>query len=257
MAPLIADFVSDDLRIERQDSSLDFEAYKNFLLQETYWKEYCSVKKHYNKLIESDYEYGVPAMNLVFYNLYKALKAPPEHKVFMAEYKSHFVIPSGTPGIYRFNDGIYKHCCYNVTMPEIERKLFLGYMSFLKEGYVMHWYWENGFPNAYYDYEMDNKGADICIEHPNKHLYCQRIYCKSDKSEAKAAEKDRSRLKLPEEAVSIKFEIEVFNKPYKLGDTCVSPEPIMRGIASLIQHGCERDMHVVSSQKVDLLNMRP
>ena len=243
-----------DIVIRMEDSSLNLRTYKHFLFEQKYWKEYLKVRDCKNAFIENDKEHGVPPMNLIFYGYFKMHHKPPTWQVFMEMYKREFVIETNTPGVYAFNDGVPKHCDYTATMPEIDRKIMNGYMSFLKEGYVFHWLWEHGLSEAYYSREMDKCGFDICVErHNGEWLYGIRVYCKTDSAEHYAKIKDNERLVRMRRIVSIKFEIEVFNKDTRVmaGDTCIAPDSILKAISYLIKQECEYDFTAYSAETVN------
>lgn len=251
-----------DIMITRQDSSLNFRKYRQLLFDSRYlyWKDYLKVRDFKNEeYIENDKEHGVPPMNLIFYRYYKSFHEPPPYKVFMEDYKKEFVVQAGSPNLYAFNDGYLPHCNYTVTMPEIDRKILNGYMSFLKEGFVLHWLWENGFPEAYYSIVMDKCGFDICIERHGDCIYGIRVYCKTDDAVHFCEVKDNERLVKMSKIVSIKFEIEVFDKNTRVmaGDTCVASIDIMQSIANLIKLDCDLDFIAYSAEKVNLTRMEP
>lgn len=233
-----------DIVFKREDSKLSSMAYRNFLLEQHYWNYYKTVRDAKHPLMRKDSDNGVPMMNTPFYSYFKEYRSPPRWETYMELYKSQYVVQKDKDK-FTFNDGNPKHD-YTFTKAEIDRKIMNGMMSFYKEGYIMHWLWENGFPNAYYSSEMDGNGFDICIDHANNHMYGIRVYCKTDEATYFADIKTEERLVTSSSIVSIKLEVALDERSMKFGDTYVPPVRVMRGIRNIIQQGGLWDFGVLA-----------
>lgn len=213
-----------DITINRYTFALTLEDVKSAIAEQKYMKHYSSCKAFNDANIEDDIHHGVPMMNKVFYEMFISSGVIPSWQSFLCEYKIRHCVKKPN-GKLTFTDGNPRHS-YEFDEPALDKKLIRAYMSFLKEVYVMFWFFDKKIDSVYYSLENDIAGFDISLFHRGR-LFGIKIYANTYDANKFAKIKKSTRNHLPENSVGIAIRSD-FNSYNRLGDTYVFHEGVLK-----------------------------
>ncbi len=191
------------------------------LRKDKYYAYYQTVKER-NDLLEDDDEHGVPMMNDIFYSRF-AYCHTISYQFFLNEYKRvHCLrLPEGNM-TFKSDEDRYQYCFLE---QELDGKLLRGYMSFLKELYVLFSLIDIGYP-ARYSTQIDSDGFDIMLYNKYKHYYGIRVFSDTDKAKKFAKTKEQKRHDLQSYPCTV-IALQAPMRKQVIGDTYVfTPEQI-------------------------------
>ena len=186
-----------DILISNNEIRLNGQSYLNIIrlsdiyeiIEKDRYNSYYQTVKARNKQIEDDKHHGIPMMNAIFYSRF-AYCTTISHQLFLNEYKRVHCIRL-KDGEMKFNSNNSKHQ-YIFYEKELDGKLLRGYMSFLKELFVLYSLIDKKIP-AKYSLQTDINGFDIIAQNYNGHKYGIRIFSKTEKAQSFAKQKEEER----------------------------------------------------------------
>lgn len=203
-------------QVKHQIYDQKYEAFYNQKKQE--YLARVGLKRSEDWKIDDD-TYGIPVMNQVFYHIMKNCRRIPKWKEFLSEYKRIHCVNMGN-GYMRLKDQS-RGRNYVFQEYSLDYKLLRGYMSFLKEVYVLFWFYDKNFIMPYYSLHMDLCGYDIIVRNMFDRLYGIRIYANTKKAQEFVEAKKNGRSAVPQESTCISFVSQINGNGTKLGDTYV------------------------------------
>lgn len=186
-----------DILISNNEVRLNGHSYMNIItladilemIEKDRYDSYYQTVKARNKQIEDDKYHGIPMMNSIFYSRF-AYCSTISYQLFLNEYKRvHCTRLEG--GKMKFNSDNPKHK-YIFYEKELDGKLLRGYMSFLKELFVLYFLIDKNIP-AKYSLKSDINGFDIISSNSYGHRYGIRIFAKTEKAQKFAKQKEEER----------------------------------------------------------------
>ena len=233
---------------------LSFPEVRKAISAQRYMDFFYEKKAQYNKRasagyedrnIEDDDNHGIPAMNQVFYRMLLNNKKLPAWRDYLNEYKNTFchVIDSLADPKMRMMTFKSKEQRYRYVFQEcsLDYKLLKGYMSFLKEVYILFWLWDKHFVFPYYSLHMDFCGYDILCRNMYNRLYGIRVYASSKKAREFAQKKKDGRSSVPMESTSITVVVPIDDRATEVGDTYVSSDETLQSIMQYINNNITAD----------------
>lgn len=230
-----------DILITYNTFNLSFEDIKRMISSEYYFKYYKPLPV--NVKIEDDKNHGVPMMNEVFYTMFLQQGYIPHWK----EYVDTYIKKWGHVINYNNDDMTFKSSNprfqYIFRRQELEKKLIRAYMSFLKEVYVLYWFYNRGLITAYYSLENDIAGFDIVANNRFHQTFGIKIYSDTNRAIQFANIKTNERNKLPANTTSIALRANINkDRGILLGDTYIFPDRILNGIYHYINNNIQRNI---------------
>lgn len=216
-------------RIVEQIASQDYQAFYN------------DIKNCRDKYIEMDGRngHGVPPMNEVFYGYYGKHKVFPSWTHYLDLYWDRYIIKSPkNPGQFTFaHENPRFH--YSFREGAIQRKLMNGYMSFLKEQYIMHWLFKMGLTTAYWSLKRDSDyGIDISVKNLKHKEYGIKVFSDTAGGRKYAEiKRDKRHPGTPTIGVGIISVPVPIGDRYKIGCTCVTSDTTLKCLYNLITFG--------------------
>lgn len=206
--------------------------------QQKYEDYYNSLGSVYDRNIEDDKNHGVPIMSKVFYLLFLRLGRVPDWQEFLEAYKNQWckTVPNGMT--FTLNNQRYQ---YVFKEQALDKKLIRAYMSFLKELYVLYWFYDKGFTEPYYSFDNDMAGFDITIRNRFGHIFGIKIYANTYNANKFALIKKNTRNKLPENSTGIAIRTG-FQNNCKIGDTYVFPDKLLNAVYHYINNNIQKDI---------------
>lgn len=186
-----------DILISNNEVRLNGQSYFNIvtlsdiyeMIEKDRYNDYYQTVKTRNKQIEDDKHHGIPMMNSIFYSRF-AYCCTISHQLFLNEYKRVHCIRL-EDGKMKINSNNPKHK-YIFYEKELDGKLLRGYMSFLKELFVLYSLIDKGV-SAKYSLQADINGFDIIAQNPDGHKYGIRIFAKTERAQSFAEQKEKER----------------------------------------------------------------
>lgn len=228
-----------DILITNNTFNFTLEYVKEMITKEHYFQYYKPLPIDTN--IEDDKNHGVPMMNEVFYDLFLEYGRIPHWQEFLNTYISKW------GHIIHENDMTFKSSNprfrYVFKKQALEKKLIRAYMSFLKEIYVLYWFYNRGLTTACYSLENDIAGYDITILNKFNQMFGIKIYSDTYKANRFANIKKSERNRLPVNTTSIAIKANINkNNGILLGDTYIFPDRLLNGVYHYINNNIQKDI---------------
>ena len=224
-----------DILINHDTLNLSFDEIKQMIEQEKYIDYYISLPTDIN--LEDDKNHGVPMMNEIFYQCFLRYKRIPHWQEFCDTYANmHCIMLEDGKMTFKLDNQRYQ---YTFNKKALIKKLLRAYMSFLKELYILYWFFNKGVTTACYSLENDKAGYDITVINRFSHLFGIKVYSNTRKANNFANIKKNGRNILPENSTSIAI------RPFKdsiLGDTYVFSDKLLNGIYHYINNNIQKDI---------------
>lgn len=208
------------------------------IAKQKYENYYKSISGYKNSNIEDDKNHGVPIMSRVFYIAFLNLKRIPDWQEYLNIYKQQWCRTTQN-GLMFVSDNIRYQ--YEFKEQVLDKKLIRAYMSFLKEIYVLYWFYNRGYFRPYYSFDNDMAGFDITIQNRYNNLFGIKIYSNTYNAKKFASIKSNTRNKLPENSTGIAIQ-SGFTNDCKLGDTYVFPDKLLNGVYHYINNNIQKDI---------------
>lgn len=215
-----------DIIITRNTFALTLSDVKSVIAKQRYMAHYNKCKSYNDANIEDDINHGVPMMNRIFYEMFLSSRAIPSWQSFLCEYKTRYCVKLPNGRLTFIDDNPRHH--YQFYEPALDKKLIRAYMSFLKEVYVLFWFFETKIDTVYYSLENDISGFDVSVEHNNR-LFGIKIYANTYDANRFAHIKKSIRNRLPQDSVGIAIR-SGFQEDNRIGDTYVFHEGVLKFI---------------------------
>lgn len=224
-----------DILVKYNSLNLSFDEIREMIEYERYYKYYQSLPS--DPRLEDDKNHGVPLMNKIFYEQFILSGKIPHWKDFCNMYANTWctVLPDGNL-TFKSDNPKYQ---YTFSKQALTKKLIRAYMSFLKELYVLYWFYNRGLTAAYYSLENDISGFDITIINRFSHLFGIKIYSNTSNANKFAVTKQSERNKLPENSTSISIRA---SDSIILGDTYVFSDKLLNGVYHYINNDIQKNI---------------
>lgn len=230
-----------DILVNNSTLNLSLNDVKQMIANERYFKYYKPLPV--DSRIEDDKNHGVPMMNAVFYELFLRLSRVPHWQEFLDAYINmwgHTIYADGNDMTFKSPDPRFQ---YVFKRQALEKKLIRAYMSFLKEVYVLYWFYNRGLTTACYSLENDIAGYDITAVNRFNQMFGIKIYSDTYKANrfANIKKSERNRLPVNTTSIAIKANINKDNGML-LGDTYIFPDRLLNGVYHYINNNIQKDI---------------
>ncbi len=179
-------------------------------------------------------------MNEMFYTMCLRHHHLPSWTSFIDEYKEHWCYPIGIEQLSFKIPSSRFH--YSFSERALDRKLINAYMSFLKEYYALHWFWNIGFTAPYWSLGNDKIGYDIVATNRFSHVFGIKIYSNTETARFFARVKAKSRNHLLRGSTSVSITSSFGANSIKLGDTYLFTDHILNAVYHYINDDICKDI---------------
>lgn len=216
-----------------------FDEIKEQIANQFYYAYYSALPT--DSLIEDDNHHGVPRMNEVFYSMFIRHNHIPSWTAFLDEYKRRWCYYVGHDGEMGWKSPLPR---YNYRFQEaaLDKKLIRAYMSFLKEVYVLFWFYHIGMTDAYWSLSNDMSGYDIVMPNAFGRIYGIKIYSNTANARRFARIKTTSRNHLLQGSTSVSIQAPIGRNGLRLGDTYLFTDKLLLGVYNYIMNNIRRDI---------------
>lgn len=228
-----------DILVDYHTFDYTLEEIKRQIAVERYDDYYQTLPSDIN--IEDDKNHGVPLMNKMFYEMFLSFKAIPSWRHYCEAYINRYCKQIHKDNYTFILDN--QRYQYVFKKQALEKKLIRAYMSFLKELYVLYWFYDRGLTTAYYSLEKDILGFDIVVTNKFNHMFGIKIYSNTYNANKFAKIKRNERNHLPEHSTGIAIRAGIHkDRGPRLGDTYVFPDRLLNSVYHYIMNDIQKDI---------------